>query len=604
MTKRTMSRRGFLGLASASALGAAGLATMAGCAASGNGSDNGDNLASTKGGKADPIEPVAAPETWDEEADVVVVGTGGGLVAAVYAAQNGKKVTVLEKADSWGGTSKETDTFSVMGTKTQQQIYAALAEQMGASDDEATKAAAAQIAQLAQLEPEMMRQQWLAKYITKPNVGVDDGPYPDGGTGPCSGGVNMPVLQSLINGIAEAVDYMGAQGVPWGPVTAMGSAGMMACVCPQGTEGGRFVARANMSVFEILYNVALEAGVTFHFVTPATALIVEDGRVIGVQCEGEISNVRANDGVLLATGGMTNNLDMLEKYVPHAAQALTSCASGDEGDGIRMGLGAGAAIAGLDCSFCFDGGVECGSWGRYLYKGDVQLARQPWCLVNILGDRVPYYPVDTLGFIKQASIHMSQPGHKSYAIFDADYEENISKFDQMICRYPITPEMAEQGADFDRLPESLCEHDWRLGAKEALEGGWLVQADTLEELGQKLGFADGVLPAAVEHNNAICEAGTDEEYHYDPAWLVPVKKAPFYGIAVGATMLSTLTGLQVNPQMQVTTENGSVIEGLYASGTTAGGFDGSCNYGDCRNPGGGVAMSCGTAYIAAKTICG
>lgn len=65
-----------------------------------------------------------------------------------------------------------------------------------------------------------------------------------------------------------------------------------------------------------------------------------------------------------------------------------------------MGLDAGAAIAGLDRTFCFDGGVERGTWGYYLYKGDIQLARRPWRLVNIKGDRVPYYPVDTLGFTK------------------------------------------------------------------------------------------------------------------------------------------------------------------------------------------------------------
>lgn len=39
-------------------------------------SSSGGSLASTKGSAAGPIEAVSAPASWDEEADVVVVGTG------------------------------------------------------------------------------------------------------------------------------------------------------------------------------------------------------------------------------------------------------------------------------------------------------------------------------------------------------------------------------------------------------------------------------------------------------------------------------------------------------------------------------------------------
>ena len=114
--EKSMSRRSFLGLTGAAATITAA-AGLYGCAQPA--SSSGGSLASTKGSAADPIEAVSAPASWDEEADVVVVGTGGGLVAAAYAAQAGKKVVVLEKASTWGGSSKETDNFSVMGTKTQ-----------------------------------------------------------------------------------------------------------------------------------------------------------------------------------------------------------------------------------------------------------------------------------------------------------------------------------------------------------------------------------------------------------------------------------------------------------------------------------------------------
>lgn len=313
-SEKSISRRSFLGLTGAAATITAA-AGLYGCAQPA--SSSGGSLASTKGSaRPGPIEAVSAPASWDEEADVVVVGTGGGLVAAAYAAQAGKKVVVLEKASTWGGSSKETDNFSVMGTKTQQAIYQGLAAQMkAAGQDEA----AAQFEQMGALDPMVMRAQWKEKFYVKPNGG-DVGELPNGEEGPRACAPIQPMLETLTACIPDAIDYMGAVGVSWGPVTEFGSAGFVSGVCPEGSEQGSLIARANYTVFEILYNFCLDQGAVFHFLTPATALVVEDGRVVGVQATGDVSFVKANDGVVLATGGMTFNMDMLEEYVPHVAR--------------------------------------------------------------------------------------------------------------------------------------------------------------------------------------------------------------------------------------------------------------------------------------------
>ena len=54
-----------------------------------------------------PIAPVEAPEKWDYEADVVIVGSGaGGLNAALRLCENGLSCIVLEKLGLTGGTSR------------------------------------------------------------------------------------------------------------------------------------------------------------------------------------------------------------------------------------------------------------------------------------------------------------------------------------------------------------------------------------------------------------------------------------------------------------------------------------------------------------------
>ena len=101
--------------------GTAAAAGLAGCApkaemADTGGSDARDKEREAFEAAAAPIEPASVPESWDEEAEVIVVGSGAaGINAAIRLGQAGYQVLVLERNMELNGNSKHSSVFSNMG---------------------------------------------------------------------------------------------------------------------------------------------------------------------------------------------------------------------------------------------------------------------------------------------------------------------------------------------------------------------------------------------------------------------------------------------------------------------------------------------------------
>lgn len=147
---------------------------------------------------------------------------------------------------------------------------------------------------------------------------------------------------------------------------------------------------------------AQEHGVDIRTSTTATALVVDNGSVVGVKIvtpEKEERYLKARDGVLLTAGGFEMNRAMLAKYTPTCLRGIVNVATPPYNDGacIRMGLGVGADMSGYNSVACFDGSVEWEPYGEFdttmyahVNKNGNQAVRQPWLLINRMGQRVPY----------------------------------------------------------------------------------------------------------------------------------------------------------------------------------------------------------------------
>ena len=114
-----LDRRSFL--KGAAVLGGAGaLAGLAGCAPQGSAGKDGSSPSSSARAAFEaasaPIDPVEAPSAWDEETEIVVVGSGaGGMNASIRLAQAGYRVLMLERNEETGGNSKHSSVFSNFG---------------------------------------------------------------------------------------------------------------------------------------------------------------------------------------------------------------------------------------------------------------------------------------------------------------------------------------------------------------------------------------------------------------------------------------------------------------------------------------------------------
>ena len=538
--------------------------------------------------EADPIPPVNPPASWDYEADIVVVGTGGGgLAAAKYAAEKGASVIAIEKNDVVGGATRHAMAFVNLtgGSKGQNEIQYA----------------------------------W-PSYPLDVDAAVSK--LKDG----YNFSFNEKLMRNLIEVGGEATDWlMSQEGIHWGLLNPIAYADT------DYITGKQAQCLGMNNTVNAIEAAAIKAGAHFMMLTKCETLVADNGKVVGIQISdntGAKKYIKANKGVILCAGGFGMNQALTQKYLPSVWKRATQGGPMPfhTGEAFRMGLGVGADFTGFDSWSCWEGapddyfGDGDGQYWHYFWHGERQLCRNPWLKINILGERIPYYSRWGLGQEEQTLFKeniemncgdlpsvvegMSTIGHRAYVIFDADYPTNIFKFKVANERVPIRS-VAEGGEPL--IPNSLCTDDWKAEVRQAIDRGVIKEADTIEELAVKLKLKPDAVVAAVNRWNEACANGVDNDdltVPYLSEWLLPIQKAPFYGVATGGQLAKTCCGLRTDEYLQVMKPDGELIPGLYANYSTAGGLIGEGNYGGMMNPTifASNAASWITGYFACKSL--
>lgn len=322
-------------------------------------------------------------------------------------------------------------------------------------------------------------------------------------------------------------------------------------------------------------------------------LVSDNGRVTGVVAEhkGKRLRLHARRGVVLACGGFESNQQMREQYLPKPTSTAWSAAPPiNHGDGIRAGQKLGASVRLMNEVWGAPTARKPGTANQiplFVERG------MPNCLaVNRKGERFVNEATAYPDFVK-AMYADDAKGNGTvpcWFVFDATFR----------CKYPMGIFLPGQIEPDSRLPK-----DW-------LDSVY-YRADTLEALAAKIGVDAVNLKRSVGKINDYAKTGVDadfgkgrtaiDRYYSDPSvkpntCLGPVIKPPFYAVRFDPGDIGTKGGLNVDARARVLREDGSVINGLYATGNTTAAVMGS------TYPGAGATLGPALtfAYIAVRDI--
>jgi 3-oxosteroid 1-dehydrogenase len=341
-----------------------------------------------------------------------------------------------------------------------------------------------------------------------------------------------------------------------------------------------------------MLKATLAAGVDIRLNTPVAELVVENGKVTGVVAtkDGKPWRVGARLGVLVNAGGFSRNQEMRDKYMPGTNAAWSMTNESDMGDMHREMERHGGILAQMDQMVGFQMTRAPGWENDYVAPGAQSVTAKPHAIlvdqsgVRYLNEGGSYEEYCERMVVRDRTVGAVP----SWAIFDRQYIE----------LYPLAN--GGQG----KIP------------RQWTEAGYLKQADTIEELAKLIKVDPATLRATVDRWNGFVDKGVDEDFHrgdraYDQFLGDPrrdgqfrtlgrIDKAPFYAVDVVPGDVSTYGGVVTDVNSRVLRGDGSVIEGLYATGVSTASPMGKVYPG----AGASVGPSMAFGWIAAKHAAG
>lgn len=277
--------------------------------------------------------------------------------------------------------------------------------------------------------------------------------------------------------------------------------------------------------------------------TKGTELIMENGRVTGinaVKTDGTPVVLKANKGVVMATGGYGANPAMAAKYntywekIPNDMK--TTNTPNATGDGIVMGEAVGANLIGMGfvqltpSSHPDTGALSGGVWGSA--ESQVFVNKDGKRFVNEYAER------DVL-----SKAALAQKDGLFYIICDKN-----------------TAGIKPDG-----------KNGWGDNIEDLIKTKSIYKADTLEDLAKQIGVPADNLVNEIKKYNSYIDNGNDPDFgkkNFGPK----IEVGSFYATPRSPSIHHTMGGLEIDSSARVLDKSGKVIPGFYAAGEVTGAF--------------------------------
>ncbi|GAB7070455.1 3-ketosteroid-delta-1-dehydrogenase [Mycobacterium hodleri] len=547
----------------------------------------------------------------DTTVDLLVVGTGTGMAAALAARERGMSVLIVEKSSVVGGSTARS------GGALWLPASPVLAE-AGAGDDTSraqtylesvvagTTSAARATAFLENVAPtvQMLRRMTPMRLFWAKDYSDYHSEEPGGSAAgrtcecrPLDTSILGEYRSRLRPGVMKVSVPMPTTGADYRWLNLMARVPrkglpLIAKRLAQGVGGlllGRRYVAGGQALAAALFSGMLKAGIPIWTDTTLTRLIVEDGRVVGAVVEqgGQDYTITASRGVVLAAGGFDHSMEMRWKFQSEALESHASLgADTNTGDAIRLGQDVGAAIDLMEQSWWFPAVAPLPGGAPAVMLAERSLPGS--FIVDQCGDRFTNESADYMSFGQRVldREHGGNPVETMWIVFDQQYRNSYVFAAELFPRMPI--------------PQS-----W-------YDAGIAHRSDDLGDLAEAIGVPRDRFLHNVSRFNGGASVGDDPDFHrgrsaYDRYYgdptitpnpnLRPLIKGPFYAVKMILSDLGTCGGLRVDDRARVLREDGGVIDGLYALGNTA------ANAFGASYPGAGATIAQGLVYgyIVAET---
>lgn len=520
MSKK-ISRRSFLksGVVSGTGLAMAGL--LAGC----SGSASSTAPASSE---STPAVETAPAVTYDKEVDFLIVGYGLAGEAAALEANDidpDAKVCVLEKMpeELAGGNSIASGQTVILPNPDDLDTFRRYLA--------------------ACSQPNPIKDEYL-DYLVKE--------FAEQGTW----------IQGTVEKVGYEFGYVGGGPINWGSLVTefpdLDGASFSGCSSHVRKAGTTFEYGGVWRGFDLA--VRERKNVELCFETAFKSLIQDEtGKVLGVVAtdkNGKEFTIGSKNGVVLACGGFENNLEMQRDF--HGMDTVyTGGTPGDTGDAIQILMAAGAKMWHMKNQTQSGGfwlGIKVPEY-EAAFMRNFSMVGTSW--IEVAADDSRFY--DETGAYHRQHMKYKEHGHYVDLIHERVLPVDLIFDEKTRTAGPIVTKWLS-------WPITTEGYVWSDDNSKEIEQGWIIKADTIEELAEKLGRDPVALKATIDSYNAMAKSGKDTEFGRSAEKMSPIDTAPYYAVGIAPCLVATTGGAERNTKAQVLKWDGSIIPNLYEAG--------------------------------------